>query len=349
MQETAPVLPEQVNARDNVFAGTLNRLRERAEQYFGTSPVEIKSLQQIEGPYSRVLHVQVQGSSQVWSAFVKRYKLQEENPSRFALQQQVLNEFSMLQNTAAALAQYHGLGVARPIACFPEEYSLVTEQAPGSTIRNVLNSPVLWRFFRKQRELLIDIFERAGMWVNAFQRTSRDAGKVSIPEIRDYIDVRLNTVVQHGAFTQAQRSALLRRFDAQSASVSECDLAEVPIHGDFCPHNVLASEAAITVIDIPSSVTGSIYYDLAHMFIHLENLKVRPWMGARLIEDVQIAMLRGFDRNLSAKHPLFQIELMRNLVSLLVQQQSVRASFPSRLYRSMIWRNNYRRFQKWLR
>jgi len=262
----------------------------------------------------------------------------------------VAAEFETLQSAQKALAGNSEVSVARPIACFPDELSLITEEAPGVTIRQLLNRPVIWRLSPKNVQSLVAAFERMALWVKAFQHTGSAArARFSIAEMRQYVDVRLKVLVRAGLFTATEQSALLATFDNYSRRVNESDLAEVPVHGDFCPDNVLAHETGITVIDVGPGMRDSIYYDLAHMFCHVEKLAIRPWMGARVIRSAQSAILQSFDAELDVERPLFQMELMRNIVSLLVPQDVPRASAVHRAYSSLLQRSYYSRMSNWIR
>ena len=322
---------------EGLFSTVLQRLSEGSKEYFGAASIEIEAVRFEERIYSFILEIRVNGNNERSTAFVKRYKVPE-GVSPVSIREQVIAEFNVLQDKCKAMAGYPGFRVVRPIAYWSDELTIVTERAQGKTLPEILNARVSWRWSAKQQHL-IDLFERVGAWPRVFQSTDSSSAMLSTAEMREYVDVRLKQLAQAGAVSPGFCSALLSQFDATARDVNMCELAEVPTHVDFSPHNVLASEEAITLLDISARSSGSRYYDLAHMFVHLENLKIRPWMGVRLVEQMQAAMLRGYDPGLTPDRPLFRMELMRNVVSHLVHQREHSGTMLQRLYALLAWRN----------
>jgi hypothetical protein len=332
------------------FSGVLDRLRENSLEHFGTAPVRIECVGMKEGRYSTALHIRVRDSSHVQGAFVKRYKLRDYIPEY--LQRQVLAEHEVLFRGRDSLAEHPGFTVAEPIACFPEEFTLVTREAPGQTVRAVMvNGLATWWLFTEVRHRLRDVFQRLGLWVKAFQKAGPQGQTISIPNLRGYLDERLRLLVDLGELTPGNCRALRSRFDRYSEQVRDSDLRAAARHGDFHSTNLLVSRSVVTAIDPLPAGMESIYYDLARMFMHLEYLKARPW-AAPVVEDAQAAMLRAFDPDLRPGRPLFQMELMRHIVCLMLQdcqQQPLgpRAVTVRRVYRALGWRSNRKRLREW--
>ena len=56
------------------------------------------------------------------------------------------------------------------------------------------------------------------------------------------------------------------------------------IHADFCPENIITRAGDITVLDFMMAKTGTIYHDVAHLYLHLEAMKVKPWFRPAVVD-----------------------------------------------------------------
>jgi hypothetical protein len=246
------------------FATVLERLCSESRRYFGEAGVKLRPIGASKQRYSRVLRVRVDRPSGTELIFLKRLGSPDPAGRRAGIQA----EFDALRRAYAAMAEWPGLDVARPIACFPDEATLVTAAAPGRTLTQLLNSALL-PLSRRSSSELVRTFERVGLWLRLYQESEPPAGTISIPALREDLRVRLDKLVRGPArFSASDRAALLAYFEAHCNEIRECDLAEVPVHGDFCPANVLARDGDITVIDLSTARRGARLHDLTHMFMH---------------------------------------------------------------------------------
>jgi Ser/Thr protein kinase RdoA (MazF antagonist) len=133
--------------------------------------------------------------------------------------------------------------------------------------------------------------------------------------------VRIEKLVKSGGdwFAESDREQSLRFFDALSCEINASDLVEVPIHADLSPGNILVDDDKITVLDFTMTKTGAIYHDVAHLYVHIERLKSKPWIRPNVTDALQKAMLRGFDPLTEPHKPLFKLLLLQNTVCHLLQ------------------------------
>jgi len=323
------------------FQGVLNLLGERA-----TAASQVTPLRYIESPSSHVLEVRLDSGEGAQTAFIKTYKVSADKPDeKQKVRTLVTDEFEMLRNTASLFSGSSCYAVVDPIACFPEHYTLITAAADGWPLSALLRRPFPWRLSTHQVEWLTSIFERIGGWVQAFQGPGVPDRRVSLTEMYAYVDVRVSVLVERGRLSSAERDQLLRRFEELAAQVPECELGVVRAHADFCPSNVHASDTKITVLDPVPGRTDCRYHDLAHMCVHLENLKARPWVGVALVERLQTAMLQSFDRDASPNSTLFQLAFMKNVLARMVQDETQPSSTAQRLLCRYIRRHNVARLK----
>ena len=135
------------------------------------------------------------------------------------------------RNVHDAMNTCDGLHVVRAIACFPEHLALMTEAAPGDTLRAYLERKAQWWGARNEPELF-DVARRAGEWIRAFQKTGSDGRRIQLEEIREYIDVRLRRLTaapsrpllrvrpQQGARARSAVSAYPRRTSRPSTCMA---------------------------------------------------------------------------------------------------------------------------------
>ena len=75
------------------------------------------------------------------------------------------------------------------------------------------------------------------------------------------------------------------------------------IHADFCPENIITRASEITVLDFMMAKTGTVYHDVAHLYLHLEAMKVKPWFRRAVVDELQRGLLAGFEPGLDAQRP----------------------------------------------
>lgn len=332
----------------DVFAPVVSQLADRSQEYFGTPHVTLRPVSHVERQFSNILRIQVESDARSFYGIVKVVKTSDASPEhQQKVRQRITIDFAVTLRAYESLQSHPGLGVVRPIACFPEEMAIVTEEAQGSTFASVLDRRAVWHRDRRSTEELVGVAEQIGAWLRAFQTTGGDHKPVGLGEMREYLDVRLCRTVrrERPEFDERTRQAVLRFFDRRSREVSAQDLLGVSIHADFSPENVLVDGGSITVLDFTMASTGAIYHDLSHMFLHLEKLKAKWWGGERGVDQIQRAMLRGFDPNLSSEHPLFELLLLQHMFCRLPALAVPSANPLTRLYQRRLWK----RYLAWVR
>lgn len=334
-----------LHTQPSTFGAVLDRLRDESARLFGASGLTIEPVRQVARPFSAVLEVNLRADGRPVTAFIKiltpRAAGQEELE---ATRRNVAREFDTLVKVHGALEEHPGLSTARPIACYPELLALVTERVNGEPLDRLLSS---LRGVPATRTIdsLSSVMRAVGAWLAAFQTTETAGGEISLDRLRTYLDARLRPLAEMAVIDDDLRTGLLRYFDRQAQQIARAELAAVPVHADFTPENVMVSPEGVTVLDFTMAKPGVRYLDLAHMFMHIETLKARPWFRPAVLDRQATALLSGFDPAVRPEQPLFQLMLLQHVVCNVRQPgQSRLSGMPARLLSRYI----QRRHLKWL-
>ena len=249
----------------------------------------------------------------------------------------MVNEFERTQ--LAARGATRAAGVVTPIACLPDHFALVTEEAPGVPLDRLLKRLWLARTPATLARIRTTL-GRLGQWVEAFQAAVPTKTTVA-RDRREYLDVRLRRLVAAGgrAFDEVDRAAILSRFDRLAGAVPAAELELTAIHGDFCPSNVLVREDGVTVLDLAMTADGCRYHDLAHLYMHIGLLGRHLRLGQGVTGRLQAALLAGFDPALTAEQPLFRLMVMQHVACHLVEATERVERFPTRLREPLLRRH----------
>jgi hypothetical protein len=334
--------------RQQALNRVLRHLQDDSQAYFGVPTVRLQKVRHYDSEASLVVHVRVEGGSDVSpDIFVKAFKPRTAAFEHTELARtRVANDFAAARRVHDQMARFEGFAAVRPIACFPEDLVVVTERAAGETLGTVLKRDAAWWPTRDRQANLNRIMARTGGWIRAFQSCAHGSPTFSLEAMREYVDVRLRrlTAMPRARFSHHWRTRILRYFDSRSSEVNSGDLREVPIHADVAPGNVLVSGDRITVIDFAMAASGGVYHDVARLFSQLEFFKNKPKFRPSVIDELQSALLNGFEPGLSPQRPLFDLFVLQHRLCHLANLSGHPGSGPSRAY------NWYQRMQhrRWL-
>jgi hypothetical protein len=310
------------------FRQVLSKLAAGGREYFGTEQVSFEPVRRFERPFSTLLQVRVGGSTTSDDAFVKILKPRADTPEQIAsMRENVVKDFEMTNRVHQQLAAYPGLTAVKPIACFPEDLAIVTEEARGEMLSAVLSRGAAGFPREKSVQALESIMRRIGSWLTAAQAVLPCSQDVSPEKIRLYLERRLDALEAPGRWrlTPAGRSAIDRHVDRLLASES-IDLTGVWIHADFCPENIITRDGRITVLDFTMAKSGTIYHDISHLYFRLDVMCAKPWFREGVIRRLQHALLNSFETGLDPHRPLFELMLLQHVLCHLVELQSPRSA-----------------------
>jgi hypothetical protein len=299
--------------RTDGFEPILAALSEGAQQYFGDPAAVVEPVSRFERPFSALLRLHVKTADRDSHAFAKVFKPRFSTAEELAqLRRWVEREFRAAKRLHEALHPQVGLSALRPVAVFPDDLAIVTEEVVGTTFDRLLRDAVWGRRVAVPVGL---VSERIGAWIRTYQRVIEAEGVLRLDERREYLDVRLRRLIAAGVLTEADSAVVLARFDALASSVDPASFPLVAIHADLNPSNILVTpQGGVTILDFAMAKNGARVHDLSHLYMHLEFLRWRPRLKSSIVDEVQAALLRGFDPESSASDPLFQLMLLQHLV-----------------------------------
>jgi hypothetical protein len=229
------------------------------------------------------------------------------------------------------------------VACYPDLLAIATEEVIGPTLLHHLHTEAAWFPSDARVATLLELMGTTGRWIRSFQHSVPGGGHTTIDGLRRYVDDRLQRLVRGSAsFTERDRHAVLNYIDAVGAQVAREDLAEVAIHSDLGPGNILVCGRRVVVLDFGMTRLGTRLHDLARLYVQLELMAVKPWFRAELIHRLQRALMDGFDPMLTLEHPLFRLLLLLHRVNHLGTVTLTHTRIPEAFYNRFVSRQHRR-------
>ena len=291
------------------FATVLNALAAQSDTEFGQPGAVVEVLRQVDGPFSSVQRVRITTPTRAVHAYTKILKPRKPGPDQLAAIDRMLKrEYNATAALYQALPQDDSLAAIRPIALLPELHALVTEEAPGRPLGEVLEDTTV------SDASLLAVAARVGRWTRLYQQLVHVQGRVALSERREYLDARLR-LLEGRVLSAAERAFWLDRFDTLARELGQTDLPAVAIHADLGPMNIVVDDnGRIAVIDFTMAKSGTRHHDLSHVYFHLELHATRHHAQRARVSALQRAMLDGYEPGLSAADPLFQLMLLQHVV-----------------------------------
>lgn len=323
------------------FLPIIQQLESNGVHYFGKALSRVEPTEELTGRFSRVLRLRIETGGRILLVFVKRYEARSGTPDEeVRFRRYVTTEFA--RTMLALQCSTKSAGVARPVACLPDQFALVTEGAEGVGLDRLFKRLAFIRTPSACEHIQRSLGRVAG-WLRQFQ-AGVPVVKTRPRDYRRYLDVRLQELAAHhwGGFGEAERTAALACFDENCARLCPGDLVLVPIHGDLCPPNILVRDDGVTVLDLGMSGDGTRYHDLAHLYLHVELAGRHLRLRRPLVNRLNAALLKGFEPNLDVRAPLFRVMVLQHVICYLSQiarqeREAQSAIHKWRLRRRMAW------------
>jgi aminoglycoside phosphotransferase (APT) family kinase protein len=312
------------SAAVRVFADVFERVTLDLRSVYGARAAFIPS-EYHDRPYSHLLkmvptHNDAPGCPGV---FVKKLKpLRDANTTRA----RVIHEYVVTACVHDAMRKYDDLGAVRPLACYQDESTIVTEECEGHTLLRYLETFAAWTPTAESQSRLVSTMRQVGRWISALQLIEPSTERIAPDELVEYIDVRLARLVQEskGHFVEADRSDIRRHISSLAHKARDSDMSSVTIHADLSLGNLLVQGPKVVALDFAMSRRGAPLHDLARVHVQLAMLLAKRRFRKSLISILQSALLAGFSPSLSQHDPLFRLLSMlhriNNLASLYVRR-----------------------------
>jgi hypothetical protein len=306
--------PEHARPR---FASLLTRLANDSEARFGIAGARITPVGYEERPFSWLCRAAVERpgrDSPALHIFIKMFK-PKESGSGVDLRSRVAQDYATTCEVFSFMSQWPELGAVRPVAWFDDALTIVTEQADGETLLDLLQTGAAWFPSSRGVTALEGATAGVGRWLRHFQGFRPNDGRVTGDYLCKYVDVRLRRLVERRVMAASQRTRILDHLDRLAARVQPADWSEVAIHGDLAPANVLVSHGRVVLLDFAMATRGTRLHDVSRLYMQLDLLRAKPQFRRRVIARLQEALLRGYEPDLTPAHPLFRLLSMLHHVN----------------------------------
>lgn len=329
-------------------SAALARLVEDWQQVSGYRPRQVTVLQRLSRPYSELARVRIDHEGGPTTVYVKVARPRRAGAGEVEfMRARVAKDYEVTRRTYAALPVSAGLTAVRPIACYPEHLTLVTEETAGTPLLVCAEAGLVRWAGGASRQAVVRQVGRVGQWVRAFQQAMPSAEALSFDDLREYTDLRLARLAAHpeAAFTHRDRTGVLAALERDFSRVSAGDAQAVTTHSDFALGNVLVADERVIVLDFAMAASGAKYDDLAHLWMQIGLLRLKPTFHAGAVQSAGAALLAGFESADLAEAPLFRAMLARHVACHYLGLVERPAALPERVFnRWVAWHH-----LQWLR
>lgn len=339
-------------------------LAEAAQLWPETPPSSIKCARKFSRPYSTVYRLLLEYAPGQIPATPSALFAKIFRPSQKNLQQQqkyldrLQTEFEVAAHLHEQLRGQQAVGIVRPLAYYPDLLALVTEEAPGQGLAELIVAACKHWALRNTLHQAVLHCHRAGMALALMQTATAQTERCEAEEIFEYIHVRLQRLRESEAvpFSEADYKRVRAFLEQALSKVPRIQLAQCGCHSDYAPFNVLADKERVTILDFSMYKIGSCYNDVTYFYHRIEGYLHKPIFNPAAIRTVQSAFLEGYNQTLARERDpiendlMFRVMWMKHVINnySAIMRNRVgggrRESWPVRVFHQHI----FRRYNDWL-
>lgn len=273
------------------------QLRAQASEIWPEAPPkDFQIVRHLVRPYSNVYRLQLTAPASrfVYVKILTPGAKFERNPEKYLTR--LSTEFNAARRLQVALQDEAEIAVIKPLAYFPEWLAIITEEAAGVTLADLINREGRFWPAAEKLEQLAKHCCRAGHALAAMQKVTSETPRFDPVELLGYIDERLQRLVksQEAPLSVADRQQIIKFLEHTIPAIPMQQLGLCGTHGDYAPFNVLATTEKITVADFTMFKVGSVYNDLTYFYHRLEGYLHKPVFRPATIQKLQGAFVAGY-------------------------------------------------------
>jgi len=274
------------------------RLRAQAGEIWPEAPPkDFQIVRHLVRPYSNVYRLQLVAPAArfVYVKMLTPGAKFERNSEKYLTR--LATEFNAARRLQIALQSEAEIAVIKPLAYFPEWLAIITEEAAGVTLADLINREGRFWPAAEKLEQLTKHCRRAGQALAAMQTVTAETARFDPAELLDYIDERLQRLVKsrETPLSATDRQRIVKFLEQTIPAVPVQQLGLCGTHGDYAPFNVLATAEKITVADFTMFKAGSVYNDLTYFYHRLEGYLHKPVFRPSTIRGLQDAFTAGYN------------------------------------------------------
>lgn len=305
-------------------------LAEAAQLWPEAPPVALTLAKTFSRPYSTVYRFLLErekgnlANSSPRALYVKVFRPSQKNLQN---QQKYLDrlqtEFEIARELHARLQDEPQIAIVRPVAYYADLLALVTEEAAGVGLAEILSSTCKHWSLRNALHQAVLHCRRAGLALAAMQAATLESRRLDVDELLAYVEVRLQRMRENAAaeFSSANEQRVRRFLEHALGKAPRAQLEQCGCHCDYAPFNVLADKARVTVLDFSMYKIGSRYNDVTYFHHRVEGFLHKPTFSAGAIRTVQSAFLEGYNQGAGREREpiendlLFRVLWMKHVIN----------------------------------
>ena len=254
---------------------------------------------------------------------IKRVGNEIEDKERVKLQQHIKDSYQNLLRVYTEFKQFPGYSSIKPIAHFPEWFSIVTEESRGADVWTILREKAKCYPSKTNIKKLEALCRKCGTWLTLFQQLSIKETK-NIPydfgaKIEMY-DFHLKRLVhsQNNTFPDELRKRIVDFCWQLVPSIPKRDCGIVGVHGDYAPVNILMHNDEITILDIETPKTGIVHWDSTYFAYHLSSLLENPIYRPMTIAKLKKAFFQGVGQSIKPSEKIVTFCMIHHVIQALL-------------------------------
>jgi Phosphotransferase enzyme family len=312
--QTVPELRYVPEPFRSAVDSALEEVRRLAPRYLSpASPCSAELRMVDERSHSFVGTIELRGPGGDRRFYLKTLRT---HPARLGVKRTELEqEYALLEELELRFAPYPDLGVVKPVRCWPESYSMLTEEFAGETVERLL---VRARGVPSPRAVAQGsaVCRRVGRWLALFQGFMKPASSDSFDpaEIVAYCARRLRLLeeARKVGFAVTIPAGLLGRVEQLAVGIGAGDLVAVGRHNDFRPDNMVTDGNRVAVLDFTGFTFGPALYDFMKFHMKLEDFTRGVSLRPRAVAHWQTAFQEGYGSPVDLGSPLARLLRVAN-------------------------------------
>ncbi len=226
-------------------------------------------------------------------------------------------EYQILNDLWKYFARFPHLGVVKPVACMPEDLSLLIEEFPGQKLDAILAHVGLFQS-RRQIDRIANLCGLVGEWLRHFQAFTAppEVSWFDVSEIFAYCDDRLRIIVDspNGHLGRELSRTIMTHLKRLAIDIDKPELELTGRQNDFRPDNMLMTDNRIVVLDFTGFTYGPRLYDFMKFWMRLDYLSFGPFSVARAVELTKRSFAEGYGHRVDLASPMAELLRLANIL-----------------------------------
>lgn len=281
--------------------------------------------------YSQTIQLEIHMGNKKKRVYVK-IPITDEHNKQFVIQR-LSTEYDILKDLYKAFLPYDNISVVKPVAFLAEHNAIVTEEAPGNTLQDLIGTRAKIFTISRDAVQLEHYCYLCGQWLAIFHSiTKKGQEPFRIESVLRYCDYRLGLLARtpNSGIDDLFRGRILDCLNVLAQRIPPESNIIAGRHNDYAPHNVIVNDGKISVLDFNMYDQESIYYDICNFWHKLESMKISPLYSSDKIAQLQNQFFEGYGQSVDLKFPGFIIAQYRFTVTKMATMAGSQIRMPHR-------------------